>query len=688
MKKSNKKGFTLVELIIVSTIMVMIMGAILNFIQPMNRFYTRTLYNSDSNDVGNQLMDKVEDEIRYSTNVAVIKDYEGVPKVKDGYLINASGDKALSAKFTNVLVIDNNDFRSYEDNVAHRKGAKGYISKYTLKDSVTDPNLGYDLDSKIILGTADLYSDMMCTFSAKVNSAENSNQCVEISMDLKKPEVGSGGGYVFSKTVFTQTRDVKLVNINLQDAGLKNMKVSYSDPTVDADMYSNYVKSNAPVGYSLDEGTEARYNGDHKYTYIFYTLAVTATNPNQKLKITVYEDGTTNVIGTITDIKPGSNIQPTDVTNMIALAKKKESKTPMTGGYMWKTYDGILSAIGDYDLADYVDKRTVDMNMDFNAKFKEEFKSAEPIGTITFWDCYDDSHNYTGSYSENRGSHPVYSSGNDPSGNNNKIPAYPTGNAEPYLELDGWYTGFGGTGIKFTNDLLISHNGDWAFYAYYKPGMTMNFYEPDGTTLIDSFEYRKNVSGKSILESPLFDGKILSKFNVTADQTLYWDVEGEGQTLDNIGNLSGDSYNMIARVEDIPPPPPAKVYVSAISVSALNYSQELVYKFSITNDSTSIANIKQLKVETPYSHNFSRATGGMVKVSWGYEKWFADYMSNITSDYIIFYMQDGNVCEIQPGQTIEGELYLYDYNGGLNGKSTSDFNITLDNVEVTDYDLY
>lgn len=30
MKKTNKKGFTLVELIIVATIMVMIMGAILN----------------------------------------------------------------------------------------------------------------------------------------------------------------------------------------------------------------------------------------------------------------------------------------------------------------------------------------------------------------------------------------------------------------------------------------------------------------------------------------------------------------------------------------------------------------------------------------------------------------------------------------------------------------------------------
>lgn len=554
MKKSNKKGFTLVELIVVSTIMVMIMGAILNFIQPMNHFYTRTLYNSDSNDVGNSLMDKVEDEIRYSTNVVILKDYEGVPKVRDGFLLDSKDGKAASAKFTNVIVIDNYDFRSYEDNVAYRKGATGYICKYTLKNSDTDANLGYDLNSKVILGTADLYSDMKCTFGASLNAEEGSNQCVEISMDLKKPEVGASGGYVFNKTVFTQTRDVKLVNISLLQASADKMKVEYCDPTIEANIYSKYAKTPTPAGYTLDEGTEARFNGDHKYTYIFYTLAY-AKKSNQKLTITIYEQGTTHEIGTIKNIPVGGNIPEGEYTRIEGLAKKEEGKTLVTGGYLWTTYDGIFSTVGDYKLSDYIKDRTVDTDMDFEAKYQKEIKPDNPIGTVTFYDSYDDDLVNTGSFDFLVDSAKVYAPGADPTGDGNKITKYPEGRAEPYLELDGWYTGaVPGTGIKFSNDLIFSHNGEWKFYAYYKPPMTLDFYKPDGSTLIGSFEYKKNVSGATILASPRFTTVVGNYFGSGADETLYWDVEGEGQTLDSIGNLSNDHYKIVARIETASPP--------------------------------------------------------------------------------------------------------------------------------------
>ena len=81
--KKNLKGFTLVELVIVGTIMVMIMGMVLNLIQPMNRFYQRTQNLADANDIGGIVMDTVDNSVRYATDMVILEDYAGVPLMKE-----------------------------------------------------------------------------------------------------------------------------------------------------------------------------------------------------------------------------------------------------------------------------------------------------------------------------------------------------------------------------------------------------------------------------------------------------------------------------------------------------------------------------------------------------------------------------------------------------------------------------
>ncbi|EXM38718.1 hypothetical protein RASY3_08480 [Ruminococcus albus SY3] len=273
MKKNNKNGFTLIELVIVATIMVMIMGAILNWIRPMNRFYQRTQALSDSNDVGSLLMDSVDDELRYATNVVILQNYEGVPQLSGGFLVDSSGNSSYSAKFTDVIIIDNNAIRGsrfpdYDPNgtVAHRKGARGCIIKATARDII-------DTDRMRCLGLGGeaLYSDYGCHFDASLNTFENGASSVTIDMELTRP-TRNGAVYVFDKFGYNQQRDFELVNVNLK----KN--------TMKADFYTS-TGNGKPIDYNKfarasfsgsNINAESMYSGgpDNTFTYILYTKDV------------------------------------------------------------------------------------------------------------------------------------------------------------------------------------------------------------------------------------------------------------------------------------------------------------------------------------------------------------------------------------------------------------------------------
>ena len=282
----NRKGFTLVELVIVSTIMVMILGAILNFIQPINRFYNRTLAISDANDVGTTVMSSLESELRYATNVLVLEDYEGVPKVKNGHLLT-SDDKineySKAVAFTDVIVIDNNNVRGSvlsdydpESTTWRRKGATGQLMQMSIGTGAID------LNKLSFVSSEALYSDFKTIFNMNKDT-NNKNLSLRISMQLIRPEFVNGTGYVFRKTAYNQVRDMELVNINKLGIGGKqrsinsNWNLQYFTNRTDSEghllgdaiTYDDFGKESIPVGLTSEQ--QKFYDGSQKFTYVFYT---------------------------------------------------------------------------------------------------------------------------------------------------------------------------------------------------------------------------------------------------------------------------------------------------------------------------------------------------------------------------------------------------------------------------------
>lgn len=77
-------------------------------IKPANNVYHDADATMESNIIGSGLIDYLDDELRYSTNVLVLKDYIGVPDVSNSGTIGASG-----VTYSNCIVIDNNNLRGY-----------------------------------------------------------------------------------------------------------------------------------------------------------------------------------------------------------------------------------------------------------------------------------------------------------------------------------------------------------------------------------------------------------------------------------------------------------------------------------------------------------------------------------------------------------------------------------------------
>jgi prepilin-type N-terminal cleavage/methylation domain-containing protein len=417
--KSNKKGFTLIELIIVSTIMVMIMGAILNFIQPMNNFYSRTLYNSDANDVGSILQDYFEKEVRYSTNMCILEGYEGVPDVTGGYLRDFNGKKAIKQKFTDVIIIDNNSLRgrvysTYDENktAAHRKHATGALLKAKVGAA------GIDMDTLNILGKEELYSDMRCEFEAYLNIDDAKNKCITLSSKLWKPE-GNGVGYDFNKIIFNQTRDFELVNINLRDADKMmysaeywttrvdpNDTLKYLAQTLDYSKFARATSASAP-----SDGISEMYAGvDSRgvtlpFTYIFYTKAEPET---EDVVVSVNTDE-----GVSIDEKSytsGSLISDSDITAWTNTAKGMERGAytdPTTGERKFEEFSHF--EVNGVDLETF--KSTILTNDIEVVAIYSRRVIPTPDYIVSFYDSYDDLHNWLGHGTYNSNSYrevPIY----------------------------------------------------------------------------------------------------------------------------------------------------------------------------------------------------------------------------------------------------------------------------------------
>lgn len=572
--KNNKKGFTLVELIIVSAIMVMIMGAILNFIQPMNRFYTRTVYNSDANDVGSTLQDKIEADIRYATSICILEGYEGVPVIKDHYLRRTDGTKSLdSLKFTDVMIVDNNSFRgkifgSYkEDNtVAHRKGATGSILRAPINDD------GIDMDNLEILGGEELYSDMKCEFETYLSVNDSTkNKCLTLSSKFWRPEY-ENGRYEFNKLIFNQVRDFELVNINLTDPRYDKYDVNYFTTRTDANdpikyqayqLDYNQFASETAGSSTPTPGINEMYTHTDEYgrnlsfTYIFYTKSVP---DNSKVNVTFkYEDGFPFNGATLStcggQLNAGSVLPASWINTARNQAKNDVLRKYSDGAdeYVLTFDDFYIDGKVPYSTA----KNTPIMNdTDVVLHFTKR-KLLPPNYHVYFYDQFDKAGNWLGThdtanpYSVVPIYNPATTDGNeylDPSEVSN-----PSGNA--VHEFDSWNTMPDGSGSVPDYTSMIT--GDTEFYAIYKAPADLEFRHDDDTT-IDHVVIAHSTKGSDVASNSEYVSNILPNVNIPSGKELHWDVyNASGNPLNielkNMTDFPDDNYVVKARLADKPP---------------------------------------------------------------------------------------------------------------------------------------
>ena len=303
-KKNNKNGFTLVELIVVVSIFGAIMVAILNFMRPANDIHNDTQSTMDSNIISSGLIEYMDDNLRYATNVLVLKDYTGVPKVSDKGLV---GDYPVA--FTDCLIIDNQNPRGYQlknydpnkNDTATRLQARGGIIRVENLDQH-----GLDLnnteDAYMVKG-ADFYDKFAFDIRVGTNildedfKKDSNLSTLQVSLTAYQP-VYENGEFVFTKKKFdrgTSTDDegnliknkgavINFTNIN-ERIGSESAKLVFYDMNLQgavAQAEALYSKKQEKWDYAFP--VSGLPSDATEYQKKFY-------NPHTALSYTSYENG-------------------------------------------------------------------------------------------------------------------------------------------------------------------------------------------------------------------------------------------------------------------------------------------------------------------------------------------------------------------------------------------------------------
>lgn len=278
----NRKGFTLVELIVVVTIFGVILGAILNMIKPANNVYHDADATMESNIIGSGLIDYLDDELRYSTNVLVLKDYIGVPDVSTSGTIGASG-----VTYSNCIVIDNNNLRGYSlknysgndtDTAAKRMGAKGCILNVGKVNTE-----GLNFNNSAVARGVDFYDNYKFDIGASISTIEKM-RTLDVSLTAYQPTY-ENGSYTFTKTKYKKDAAVNLTNININEGDSDSYDVNdYKDFSVHPD-YDTYPQATtAPAGCTAQQEKYYSLDASNTYTYIFYDKTTVSSSKTYSVK--------------------------------------------------------------------------------------------------------------------------------------------------------------------------------------------------------------------------------------------------------------------------------------------------------------------------------------------------------------------------------------------------------------------
>lgn len=278
----NRKGFTLVELIVVVTIFGVILGAILNMIKPANNVYHDADATMESNIIGSGLIDYLDDELRYSTNVLVLKDYIGVPDVSNSGTIGASG-----VTYSNCIVIDNNNLRGYSlknysgndtDTAAKRMGAKGCILNVGKVNTE-----GLNFNNSAVARGVDFYDNYKFDISASISTIEKMST-LDVSLTAYQPTY-ENGSYTFTKTKYKKDAAVNLTNINIYEGDSDPYQVrDCKDFSVFPDYVTYPQATTAPAGCTAQQEKYYSLDASNTYTYIFYDKTTVSSSKTYSVK--------------------------------------------------------------------------------------------------------------------------------------------------------------------------------------------------------------------------------------------------------------------------------------------------------------------------------------------------------------------------------------------------------------------
>lgn len=425
----NNDGFTLVELIVVMAIFGIILGAILNIIRPTMNMYSDNEATMDTNVTGSGVVNYLENNLKYATNILVLKDYVGVPQV------NATGSLGgSSVSYKNCIIIDNNNLRGYSesgysgsdtDTAQKRMGCTGCI--------ISVPKInegGIDLANSAVALGADYYGKYKFDISAGVSNVENM-YTLDLKIDTYQPQF-EGGVYTFDKTRFATEASINLVNINI-DTGDSYIVQDVVDFSTSPD-YTKYPRAAEPAGLTAQQKEYYKNDADNKYTYIFYDKKTS----KEALKYTLtFEYSSTS------PVSPGS---PIDTRNVTAGSKVDAATLPTlspVSGYLapyWLDEDGNIQDFSDYTVTG-------------DAKFVAIY----PLDTsFTYYDAkfMDKDDISAGVYCTNKV--PKGAKATDPG-------APPAIVADVTVDFVGWFTATSGGGTSL-NDLNV--NSDVVFYPY------------------------------------------------------------------------------------------------------------------------------------------------------------------------------------------------------------------------------
>lgn len=278
----NRKGFTLVELIVVVTIFGVILGAILNMIKPANNVYHDADATMESNIIGSGLIDYLDDELRYSTNVLVLKDYIGVPDVSTSGTIGGSG-----VTYSNCIVIDNNNLRGYSlknysgndtDTAAKRMGAKGCILNVGKVNTE-----GLNFNNSAVARGVDFYDNYKFDIGASISNIEEM-RTLDVSLTAYQPTY-ENGSYTFTKTKYKKDAAVNLTNINIKEGESDPYQVrDYKDFSVHPDYVKYPQATTAPAGCTAQQEKYYSLDASNTYTYIFYDKTTVSSSKTYSVK--------------------------------------------------------------------------------------------------------------------------------------------------------------------------------------------------------------------------------------------------------------------------------------------------------------------------------------------------------------------------------------------------------------------